>query len=203
MMKRTEMDPLEELRRADPVDADGLPLAALARIRERTQEAVMSRRDETKTTRRRLLRWPQALGAGVAAVAVALLVLVVLTNGDPVAPGVLPDPPDGGMSARCVENYDLRTLRNRDFAFDGTVTGITGDSVTFRVNEGFRGASSDTVTLTAMGMTGTTISSVGGPSLLEGNRYLIAGDDHFVWPCGFSQPYQPDVAGQWAAALAS
>ncbi len=65
------------------------------------------------------------------------------------------------------------------------------------------GASSDTVTLTAMGMTGTTISSVGGPSLLEGNRYLIAGDDHFVWPCGFSQPYQPDVAGQWAAALAS
>ncbi len=106
------------------------------------------------------------------------------------------------MSARCVEDYDLDTLRNRDFAFDGTVTSIRGDSVTFRVNEAFRGAGSDSVTLTAMGMTGTTTTSVGEPNLVEGNRYLIAGNDHFVWPCGFSQPYQPHIAAQWADALA-
>ncbi len=55
----------------------------------------------------------------------------------------------------------------------------------------------------ALGMTDTTISSVGEPSLLKRDRYLIAGDDHFVWPCGFSQPYQSDIAAQWAATLAS
>ncbi len=205
MTKRVEVDPLDELRRADPVDADRLTLAALARIRESSQGAIMAQTEGTTTTRRAVRRWPQALGAGIGAMAVAALALVVLNGSGRGAPGVLPEPePSGGpISASCVDTYSLDSLPDRDFAFDGTVTGITGDSVTFQVNEAFRGDGSDSLTLTAMGMTGTTISSVGEPILVEGGRYLIAGDDHFVWPCGFSQTYHPDIAAQWAATLAS
>lgn len=205
MTKRTEMDPIEELRRADPVDADGLPLAALARIRERSQGGIMASTDQTAAARGGVWRWPQAVAAGAVAVAVAVVALLVLNGSDNGAPGVLPDshPSGGPIAARCVETYDLDTLRNRDFAFDGTVTGISGDWVTFTVNEAYRGLDRPSITLTAMGMVGTTISSVGGPSLAEGERYLIAGDDEFVWGCGFSQPYQPDIAAQWAEALVS
>ena len=202
MTKRTEMDPIEELRRADPVDADRLPLAALARIRERTQGAVM---DDTEGTApaRRGLRWPQTLVAGIGGVAVAALAVLALNGSGSGAPGVVPapDPSNGGpISASCVETYSLDTLSNRDLAFDGTVTGISGDSVTFAVNEAYRGAGSASITLTATGMTGTSISSAGGPSLVEGERYLIAGDGQFVWGCGFSQPYQADIAAHWADA---
>lgn len=202
MTKRTEMDPIEELRRADPVDADRLPLAALARIRERTQGAIMDQ-TERPSQARRGLRWPQALVAGIGGVAVAALAVVVLNGSGSGAPGVLPEPdPSGGpISASCVETYSLDTLSDRDFAFDGTVTGVSGDSVTFTVNEAYRGAGSASVTLTATGMTGTSITSGGGPSLAEGERYLIAGDDEFVWGCGFSQPYQADIASQWADAF--
>lgn len=205
MTKRTEMDPIEELRRADPVDADRLPLAALARIRERSQGEIMASTDETAATPRGVRRWPQAFAAGIGALAVAAVAFVVLNGTDPGAPGVLPDPDpsNGRITARCVEAYSLDTLRNRDHAFDGTVTGISGDRVSFAVNEAYSGLDSASITLTAMGMTGTTISSVGGPTLVAGERYLIAGDDEFVWACGFSQPYEPDLAAQWAAALRS
>ncbi len=208
MTKRPEMDPIEELRRADPVDSDRLTLAALARIRERTQGVIMDQ-TERPSQARRGLRWPQALVAGIGGVAVAALAVVVLNGSGSGAPGgsggprVLPDPdPSGGpISASCVETYSLDTLSNRDFAFDGTVTGISGDSVTFTVNEAYRGSGSASVTLTATGMTGTSITSVGGPNLAEGERYLIAGDGEFVWGCGFSQPYQADIAAQWATAF--
>lgn len=202
MTKRTAMDPIEGLRRADPVDADRLPLAALARIRERTQGVVMDHTEGIAPARRGL-RWPQTLVAGIGGVAVAALAVLALNGSGSGAPGVLPDPdPSNGgpISASCVETYSLDTLSNRDLAFDGTVTGISGDSVTFTVHEAYRGAGSASITLTATGMTGTSISSAGGPSLVEGERYLIAGDGQFVWGCGFSQPYQADIAAHWADA---
>jgi hypothetical protein len=37
-------------------------------------------------------------------------------------------------------------------------------------------------------MTGTSVTSAGGPNLGVGERYLVAGDDEFVWACGFAQP---------------
>jgi hypothetical protein len=49
-------------------------------------------------------------------------------------------------------------------------------------------------------MTGTSITSAGGPSLAEGQRYLVAGDDTFIWACGFTQPYEAAVAADWEEA---
>jgi hypothetical protein len=92
-------------------------------------------------------------------------------------------------------------LRHRTVAFDGTVLSVAGDEVTFQVHTWYRGGGGERITLTATGMTGTTITSAGGPSLTDGSRYLVAGEDHFAWPCGYTQPYDPAVAGSWAATL--
>ena len=80
------------------------------------------------------------------------------------------------------------------------MTAIDGERVTFAVNEAFAGELAESVTLTAAGMTGASITSGGGPSLVQGERYLVAGDDEFAWGCGFTQPYDEAIASEWAEA---
>ena len=152
------------------------------------------------------------LGAAVAAIAALSLVLVFRGGGaaplavvvSSAAPSAIPSAVPGGSvgtgSASCVEPYTRTALTHRTFAFDGTVSAVSGDRVTFTVSKAFRGAGG-TVTLDAPGMTGTAITSVGGPNLSVGQRYLVAGDDHFVLACGYTQPYDAGVATEWSAAL--
>ena len=140
------------------------------------------------------------LGAGVGAAALAAFALVFLLRPG-VAPGAGPGNSGGPVSASCVEQYTTATLANRDFAFDGTVTEISGEKVTFTVGTAFAGTDGESVTLDAPGMTGTAITSAGGPNLPVGERYLVAGDDTFVWACGFTQGYDAGVAAEWEAAL--
>lgn len=207
-------DPLERLRRANPVDAERLPSASLARVRARFQEEFMTEPGIPSRPGSGRLR----LGIGAVAGAVLLSAVVALIPSPAVAPGPLPSLSGGAISAAsraptfaasgghisasCVETYTLDSLGRRSFAFDGTVVAIEGrQEVTFDVNEVFRGAASNRITLTAMGMTPTVISSLGGPTLMPGGRYLVAGDDHFVWACGFTQEYDPAVAASWKATL--
>lgn len=119
---------------------------------------------------------------------------------------------------RCVEEYSLATLRNRFFAFDGSVTQVlpSGDTegdepfsqVTFRVNEWFRGDETvgDTAEVTVTMPDSGTVSSVSGPLYLEGMRLLVSGEprwegdslgDSIAWACGFTRLYDPATAGQW------
>ena len=189
-MNPRSSDPLDELRHADPVRSSRAPSESKARVWARIQEATM----DTSTERTRRTPWALGLGA-VAVAAVAAVAILTSSGGDP-APSQQPGPAIG----HCVETYSAETLANRDFAFDGTVTAIDGDSVTFAVNEAFRGDPGDSVSLQAEGMTGTSVTSVGGPSLAQGERYLVAGDDQFVWACGFTQPYDEAVAAEWAEA---
>jgi hypothetical protein len=137
-----------------------------------------------------------------AGAAIAAFALVALVGPRLLAPAGTPGGSPNPGSAACVEQYSLDTLKNRGFAFDGTVTGIDGDEVTFKVNQAFKGALGESVTLTATGMTGTAITSAGGPNLAVGERYLVAGEDRFAWACGFTQAYDGAVAAQWSAALA-
>jgi hypothetical protein len=149
------------------------------------------------TTQRRSLGRLLAVGLGAAAaVAVAAIVVIAVRGG--AAP---PDQQPGPGIGSCVETYSLEALANRDFAFDGTVTAIDADDVTFATNEVYAGDFDGSATLTATGMTGTSITSAGGATLSVGDRYLVAGDDQFVWSCGFTQPYDAAVAADWAEAL--
>jgi hypothetical protein len=216
-------DPLDELRRVNPIDTDQLPSASLARMSARVQEVTMD--SSTPRSGRRRFVIP-----GAAAVLVAGITLVIVVGGTRPAstsvpggtpnvalgspsqgPGTAPrialgspsQDPGGPVvpgAASCVERYSPKAVAERSFAFEGTVTAIAGDEVTFEVDRRFTGAADDSVTLTATGMTGTAITSAGGPHLAVGERYLVAGEDHYAWACGFTQPYDAAVAAEWAAA---
>lgn len=183
-------DPLDELAHADPVRSSRAPSESKARVWARIQEATMD------TSSKRTRQTPWALGVGAVAIAAVAAVAVLINGGGSPAPSQEPGPNIGS----CVETYSAETLANRDFAFDGTVTAVDGDSATFAVNEAFRGDLGDSITLEATGMTGTSVTSAGGPSLAQGQRYLVAGDDQFVWACGFTQPYDEAVAAEWGEA---
>ena len=194
MNEHRDPGPLEALRAANPVLNDQLPSASLDRLRARVYEDSMS----ANTNRQPAITGRNRMRLGLGAVAALAFVLVLGANaGTWLAPGGTTGP----GSAMCVEQYSLATLGNRAFAFDGTVTAITGERVTFAVGDAFRGVNGTTVTLDAPGMTGAAITSAGGPNLVLGGRYLVAGESTFAWACGYTQSYDAGVAATWSAAL--
>lgn len=181
-------DPLDELHHADPVHSAPAPSESKARVWARVQEVTMDRSVSPHRT-------PTGIALGLAGLAAAAAIAVAVFTGENETPA--PSEPPGPGIGSCVEIYSLDTLENRDFAFDGTVTAIDGDAVTFTVVETFAGDVTDPVTLTATAMTGTSVTSAGGTSLAVDQRYLVAGDETFAWACGFTQPYDPAVAADW------
>lgn len=122
--------------------------------------------------------------------------------------------------ASCAEAYSLETLKQRAFAFDGTVTAIeppasTTDpevliygETTFEVHEWLRADGPDRVTIQMDG-------PVHGPQYSEpdyaiGSRLLITGeprwdgaplDQPVAWYCSFSRTYDAVTADAWRVAL--
>ncbi len=213
MSDRKDLDPIEMLRAINPVDPHGVPSASLARVSAKVQETMMSD-ISNETVQRPRFRFS---GLGVAAGAVAVLALAVtvgLSGGLGSAPGgvaVVPtgeptaQPTDtgggissGGGMASCLA-YDPTIVPTFDLAFDGTVTVVNGDQVTFAVNTDFKGGAGDTITLT---------SAQGDPTLAGpgidfevGGRYLVSGAGTDVNICGFTMPYSDADAAAWAAAF--
>jgi len=199
--RRSEEDPEEMLRRADPLDGLNVPTDTTGdHARSLFQEVVNmegenSLRGEQGSAGAKR-RW--AVPAAAAAAIAALVIVGISTLG---GNGTTPDdqPLAGGIpiatAAMCVEFYDLDTLGNREVAFDGTLTDINGSDVTFSVGTWFRGGSEATATLDENGLTG--ITSLGGPRLEVGRRYLVSGSGGFVWGCGFTMTYDSAIATQW------
>jgi len=210
-MNEPPRDPIEAVRRIDPVDPSLLPDPSTdARARALFEEVVsMNEQLPTGSPRPRWLI--PVFAVAVAAVAVAVIAVIALS-----ADGGSDEPPlaaetttttatsttqgQGGF-AMCVELYSLETLANREFAFDGTVTSIDETAVTFAVGTWFRGGDAPEVTLDGTGLTGGSISIDGGTTLVEGDRYLVSGDGGFVWTCGFTFAYDEATAADWAATV--
>jgi hypothetical protein len=189
-------DPIEILREANPHPTQAPP----AYVRERLWARIEARLAEPR--RSLVSRWGVAAG-GLATVAAALALVAVM--GQPAATG--PSVALGDAAAMCIEVYTPENLLHRQFAFDGTVTGITdagnvdvGVSVTFDVNSSYIGDLGDTLTLTASGMGSEGGDSEGGPPINVGDRLLISGDDGVAWTCGFSRTYSDEMAAEWESA---
>lgn len=111
----------------------------------------------------------------------------------------------GTVSGSCVEQYSIESLKERDYAFDGTVRSVdTGtepdpDTVTFEVHHWYKGGSGDEAVRRASGF--GAVTSAGGSPHSVGDRLLVAGDDDFVWECGFTQHYNEEVAEDWDRAF--
>ncbi len=211
-------DELEQLRRADPLARNPLPSPDDPAPRALFERITMDRTQSPT----RLLDHPPSSSAVPApwyrrpvAIAVAAAVIVVVLVSGAVAVSQLggdsepvagPDPSErpvvpGPSSGSCVETYDLETLADREVVFDGTVESVDGDRVTFSVNEAFRGVSSDRVTLAGAGVLGGVTSAGASVPLEPGTRLLVAGDGGFAWSCGFTQPYDAEVAEDWARSV--
>lgn len=143
------------------------------------------------------LRTP--VGLGVVALAVLVLVIAVRRGGGGEAGAAF-----GEQGGDCVATYP-GDLGQRDWAFDGVVTGTepivlpnqtAGRSyvgVTFEVREWFEGGGADEVTVAFPQRPPDTA------------RLLVAGggeDPLVAWPeCGFVRYYDPDLAEEWRAAF--
>lgn len=200
-------DPFDDLVAADPAghhrslpDPEARADKAQALFERITMDTITPSR-----------RRPIAIAVAAAAAAVAVIGTVAAVNDgdDPsttTTTVVAAPAPDGAMSpggmASCVEMYDRTTLDRREVAFDGTVASVDGDDITFDVNAWYRGGDGPTVTLRGAQVLGGLTSAGPSTSLDPGTRLLVAGDDGFAWSCGFTQPYDPTIAADWAATLA-
>ena len=210
----TGRDPIDRLHAADPIHPDDVPDANLARVAARIQEHIMTDKQHDPTVRHP--RGPLAWVGGLALVGViALAFAVALGNGlgaggqtpPPIAvnptPSEIPDasgnPAAGGGVASCLV-YDPANLPTFDVVFDGTVSAIDGDQVTFTVNEGWKGAEGS-ITLTAppveVALTGPL------PGFKVGGRYLVSASGSTISACGYTLDYDVDTAAAWAAAFGS
>ncbi len=221
MIKPNGSDPLDRLRAADPMRADDVPSASLARVSARIQETVMS--DIQNSPSRSRSRRPFVL-TGAIGVAGALALALALGSGfGPQAPGpiaVVPvetpaQPPSqaptvdpsaepsvdpnigGGEMASCIR-YEPSILPTFETVFDGTVTAIDGDQVTFDVNTGWKGATG-TITLT---VPSASVGLLGpAPDFKVGGRYLVTAAGSDINSCGYTFDYDAESAAAWAAAF--
>jgi hypothetical protein len=200
-------DPLEALRRADPLDPLEVPKDTTgAHARALFQEVTSMDRTETKAAPRRqpLLRRLALAAGGVAVVAVAAGgAYALLADEENIVGGV---PVGSDVMAMCLA-YDEATLADQDFAFDGTVIainetvvdeGFSTYTVTFEVHRWFRGGDAAEVTYGADGLIGETSLALTGPGLEMGKRFLISGSETYVWGCGYSLTYDTAIANHWA-----
>ena len=140
-----------------------------------------------------------------------LMTLLALTGcgRQSAAPETAPPGTDSGststVAGSCVEQYSLENLKKRDFAFDGTVRIIEpgnedqADRVTFDVHKWYKGGQGTQANRRAYGF--TAVTSAGGSPHAAGERLLVAGDEDFVWECGFTQAYNASVAAEWEQTL--
>lgn len=214
-----QVDELALLRAVNPVAAEDVAdLASSPRAQAIRTELMMDTRTslpDRGSTRRTMLAAALLLVLAFGGVVVALTMLgeagptgsqdladgssPASTQDERGATGV-PSAVPGAGSASCVATYTLATLGEREHAFAGTVTAIDGDEITFEVEEVFRGDVAGALTLGGgLLLAGTSPDS--GPPLTVGDRVLVAGDGRFAWGCGFTQPYDDDVAARWRDAL--
>lgn len=200
----TGSDPIDRLRAADPVRADEVPHASLASVSARIQEHIMTDSHLSPTVPRPRRPWALIGGSAVA----GALALGVLFGSGPTVPAPGPistdaapsaDPVGGGGMASCIV-YDPATLPTFEAVFDGTVTAIEGDQVTFEVGTAWKGVDGS-VTLTA---SDTSVALVGPmPDFEVGGRYLVTAAGSNVNGCGYTLAYDTDTAAAWAAAFAN
>jgi hypothetical protein len=202
MSQPSGSDPFDRLRAADPMRADDVPDASLARVSARIQEHIMTDVQHSPTAKR--ARRPLALLAGLG-VAGALGLTIALGSGlgrqQPASIGSLPTPssdPGGGV-ASCIM-YDPEILPTFDIVFDGTATAIDGDQVTFAVNAAWKGVDSS-VTLTAPSASVALVGPV--PDFEVGGRYLVTAAGSNINACGYTLEFDAETAATWAAAFAN
>lgn len=204
MSRTTGPDPIDRLRAADPIRADEVPDASLARVSARIEEHIVTDLQHTSTAapdRRRFVLFGGIAAAGALALAIAIGSGFGFGAQSPGSIGTVPTPSEnpaaGGGVASCLV-YDPANLPTFDVVFDGTVTAVDGDQVTFEVNNGWKGADGS-VTLTAPQVDAALTGPL--PDFAVGGRFLVTAAGSTINACGYTLDYDADTAAAWAAAF--
>jgi hypothetical protein len=168
---------------APPPDIDRLVEAALTTDitprPEQTATATTTRPAQAAAGRRRLFGLAAAAALLLAGGGIAAGLMAGDDNGHPSATGPLTlTVASGTADAKCMEpTPDL--LRAYPTLFEGTATSVKGSSVTFRVDQWFRGGDADTVRLDSDPDQSENLT------FTVGEHYIVAAaKDGTVPPCG-------------------
>ena len=194
------------LRAADPAATlpPGDPAAGARLVEDVMSTELTTESRETGTRQRGPLTWLGAAAAGVVIAGAAIFGVRALTGDDPTPPVSQGEPtsisltvPDAGQSRCMVPNAEA--LAAADVAFDGTVTAIHGGEVTLAPSTWYAGGPADTVVVTAPSAQMQEVAE--GVSFEVGGRYLVSATDGRVTLCGFSAPYDAQLAALYAQAF--
>ncbi|NNF55146.1 MAG: hypothetical protein HKN03_11980 [Acidimicrobiales bacterium] len=143
--------------------------------------------------------WIWLAAAAVAGIATIGLVVAVWANDDSSgsAEPLALSAGDGGATASCLP-FSVETLAGMAQAFEGTVTAVTGNTITIAVDRWYTGSDASTVELTTIG---DAQALLGGPSYTVGSQYLISASDGAVNYCGYSDAATPELRDSFAAAF--
>lgn len=146
------------------------------------------------------------------AVVLIVLVLVVLglmnraddsevLSADAPSPSPTPEVTEltaGAVSGRCLPP-SAGLLRNQSLAFDGTVEGVTRETVRLLATKFYTGDASDVVEVTAPAAELQLL--IGAVDFQEGERYLVSATDGRVSVCGLSGPHTARLADLYDEAF--
>jgi hypothetical protein len=195
-------DPAAALPPADPVLVARLLEEAMSPDVESPTQAASPQ--DADPRRRTPLTWLVAAaavlviaGAGAFAVFWGEDQPSVPTATDP-APSVMQLSARPAAAGKCaVPTAEL--LAQQQTAFDGTVTSIEDRTITLEVGHWYRGGDADLVTVQAPPEELQELLLAA--DFQQGQRYLVAANDGFVTVCGFTAPYNEDLAALYAEAF--
>ena len=176
-----------------------------------------------RIVRRRRARWGLAAGLTIATLAIGTTLGHRVLSDEPVPPtaagrsGALPD----SRMADCMPPESLAAVAALSMSFDGTVTAIVEDArttsvdlrnatVTFKVNEWFRGGSGATATAVMQApLPPDVLVSEAGPAYTVGTRLLVSGEAIGgqrsgrlqAWSCGYTRYHDEQTAAAWRQAV--
>jgi len=180
-------DPARALRALDDERITRMTEQAIDRAeRPGTEEASAARRPRRAV-------WLGIGGGVLVAAAAATAAVLAMAPG-----GVTTRLVDGGSdaAAMCMAVTPDTLARNAN-AFKGTVTSISGDEVTLRVDEVYRGEVGSTVVLRQDAPTAVDFSAT---QYEPGTAYLVSFNEGYVAYCGQSGADSPELEALYEAA---
>lgn len=150
-------------------------------------------------------RWAPAMAAAAALAVVGGGAYAFLGGSDPAdtpdsTVTTLALPAGSGTSINSCVPFDVQYLRDMPVAFSGSATEVGDDSVTLEVDRWYKGGDANVVRLANYDL--STVS-LDGFTFEQGDRYLITATEGTVNFCGFSGPWNQELADAFDEAFSS
>lgn len=179
----------DRLGRLDPMGAE-VETRPVSQAREMLEKAMSTQSTTVRSPFPRILAVAAVLVLAVAGIA-------FLGGNEPAAPPLALSAGESDVMASCLP-FSVEILADMEVAFEGTVTGVDGETVTLDVTRWFTDGEAEQVTITApAGME----ALIGGIPFVEGADYLVTATNGVVNYCGYTAEATPDMRAAFEEAF--